>query len=126
VKVLLDTHAILWFMLEDSNLSNRATSILSDPTNLCLFSPASHWEIAIKISIGKYNLSGDFENLWRDVLEQFNALPIVPRHTAKLISLPFHHKDPFDRLIIAQALTEQVPLVSSDPRFNAYGVERIW
>lgn len=126
MKVLLDTHAILWFMLDDSRLSRRAAGILLDSANACLISPASHWETAIKISIGKYRINKDFENLWQEALRQFSVLPIEPRHTAKLISLPFHHKDPFDRLLAAQALSEKIPLVSSDPKFDAYSVERIW
>jgi PIN domain nuclease of toxin-antitoxin system len=114
VKVLLDTHAIMWFMLGDPAISATTTALMTDPANECLMSPASHWEMAIKISLKKYRLHGDFEALWRDAQTRFGVLPIEPRHTAHLLSMPFHHKDPFDRLLVAQALAEQIPLVSGD------------
>jgi PIN domain nuclease of toxin-antitoxin system len=126
VKTLLDTHAVLWFMLDDSRLSRPALSLISDSQNECFVSPASHWEIAIKISIGKYRLNDNFEDLWLDVLNQFTMLAIEPRHTAQLLSLPFHHKDPFDRLIIAQALAEGMSIVSGDAVLDLYGVQRLW
>jgi PIN domain nuclease of toxin-antitoxin system len=126
VRVLLDTHAVLWFMLDDERLSPATADLIADANNDCLVSPASHWETAIKISIGKYRISDSFEVLWRDVLDRFTALPIEPRHTARLLVMPFHHKDPFDRLLIAQAFTEDTPLVSSDAVFDAYGVRRLW
>src|SRR5690349_1629292 len=101
-------------MLADPRLSERAIELITDSANSCLVSPASHWEIAIKISVGKYRIAGDFEALWQDALGQFGVLPIEPRHTARLLDLPFHHKDPFDRLIVAQVKAEGIPLVSGD------------
>jgi PIN domain nuclease of toxin-antitoxin system len=126
VRILLDTHAVLWFMLNDPKLGDAAKRLLSEPTNDCLVSPASHWEIALKISVGKYRITEDFEQLWKEVFARFGVLPIEPRHTAKLISLPFHHKDPFDRLLIAQATAEQIPLVSADSALDVYGIQRLW
>jgi PIN domain nuclease of toxin-antitoxin system len=126
VRVLLDTHAVLWFMLDDAKLSRGAAELIAEPVNDCLISPASHWEMAIKISVGKYRITHDFESLWRDALDQFAVLPIELRHTARLLSLPFHHKDPFDRLIVAQALCEAIPVVSGDTTFDAYGINRLW
>ena len=82
--------------------------------------------MALKVSVGKYKLTGDFGSMWRDVAARFDPLPIEPYHTARLIDLPWHHKDPFDRMLIAQALAEQVPLLSSDRQFGAYEVRRLW
>ncbi len=82
MRILLDTHAVLWFMLDDSKLSRAAFNLISDSQNECFVSPASHWEIAIKISIGKYRLKDNFEDLWLDVVSQFSMLAIEPRHTA--------------------------------------------
>jgi PIN domain nuclease of toxin-antitoxin system len=126
VRVLLDSHAVLWFMLNDAKLSRAAMELMADSGNDCLLSPVNHWEIALKISIGKYRLQDDFETMWRDAMDRFPMLSIEPKHTARLLSLPFHHKDPFDRLLIAQALVEQVPLVSGDIVFESYGVKRLW
>ena len=126
MRLLWDTHAILWFMLGDAQLSATASALIGAPENECLFSPASHWEMAIKISIGKYEIDEDFETLWRDVEKRFGVLHIEPRHTTRLIDFPFHHRDPFDRLLVAQALVEGIPLVSRDATLDAYGVRRIW
>lgn len=91
-------------------------------------SPASFWEVAIKISIGKYSLTVPFQTFWEHGLVDngFKVLPIEVRHAALLVSLPFHHKDPFDRLIAAQAAVEGIPLVSSDATLDAYMIRRIW
>jgi PIN domain nuclease of toxin-antitoxin system len=91
-------------------------------------SPASYWELAIKISLRKYTLHESFEDfIQHAVLDNgFAILPIEPRHTAALIPLPYHHKDPFDRLIIAQALVEGISIVSADAQFDAYGIKRLW
>ncbi len=91
-------------MLSDPKLSNRASELFVDPTNLCLISPVNHWEMAIKISVGKYRINDDFEMLWKDALSRFTILPIEPRHSAQLLSMPLYHKDPFDRMLIAQVL----------------------
>jgi PIN domain nuclease of toxin-antitoxin system len=109
-----------------ATLSASAANLLGDLNNQCLISPVNHWEMAMKISIGKYQITDDFEAMWRDVMTRFAVLPIEPRHTARLIALPFHHKDPFDRLLVAQALAEDIPLISSDKTLDAYGVERLW
>jgi PIN domain nuclease of toxin-antitoxin system len=128
VKVLLDTHALLWFALGDPKLSKMALSHIVDPATTKLVSPASFWEIAIKISIGKYALREPYLDFMQRAIfaNGFQLLPIEPEHTAELISMPFHHKDPFDRLLAAQSLSESVPLVSSDPSLDRYGVVRIW
>jgi len=127
-RVLLDTHAFLWFALNDSRLSATARDCMKDSASELLFSPASYWEIAIKISIGKYRLPEDFVNFMRDQIEQneLTVLPITIAHAAAVSSLPFHHRDPFDRLLIAQATVEDAPLLSSDGVFDKYPIPRIW
>jgi PIN domain nuclease of toxin-antitoxin system len=126
--LLLDTHAFLWFITDDPQLSSPAKSHIAAPTNEVLVSPASYWEIAIKVSIGKYPLHASFESFITQgiVNNRFMVLPIEPKHAARLTNLPFHHKDPFDRLLIAQTLVEQLPIVSNDTVFDAYGVQRLW
>jgi PIN domain nuclease of toxin-antitoxin system len=128
MRVLLDTHAFLWFVLGDPQLSRNARNRIEDPGNEKLVSPASYWEIAIKISLNKYTLSHPYEEFMQQGIagNGFMILPIEPRHTAALASLPFHHRDPFDRLIIAQAMVEQIPVISGDEAFAAYPVTCIW
>lgn len=128
MRLLLDTQAFLWFVLNDSRLSQVARDLMIDPQNDLLISPASYWEIAIKISIGKYQLPEPFEG-WMQRQIQVNELEILPidlAHVAAVVILPFHHKDPFDRLLIAQALTEQISMISADAAIDAYSVVRYW
>jgi PIN domain nuclease of toxin-antitoxin system len=124
----LDTHAFLWFVLGDAKLSRNARTHIEDTGNEKLISPASYWEIAIKISLGKYTLPQPYEDFMNRGIagNGFVILPMESRHTAALVNLPFHHRDPFDRLLIAQALVEKIPLVSGDPTLDAYAITRIW
>jgi PIN domain nuclease of toxin-antitoxin system len=128
MRLLLDTHSFLWFTLDDPLLSATARDLIADPNNEIEISPASYWEIAIKIRIGKYSLSEPLDDfVGREVeTNQFGILHIEPRHVAPLTTLPFHHRDPFDRLIIAQAMVEQIPVVSADAAFDDYPVKRLW
>lgn len=128
MRILLDTHAFLWFALGDPQITTRARMLIEDAGNEKLVSPASYWEIAIKISVNKYTLAEPYEAFMDRGINQngFIILPIEPRHTAALTTLPFHHRDPFDRLLVAQALVEQIPIVSSDSSFDAYAVQRLW
>jgi PIN domain nuclease of toxin-antitoxin system len=128
MRLLLDTHSFLWFLLDDPMLSKTAKDSIADPDNDIEISPASYWEIAIKISLNKYSLPEPYEQFMERELatNQFPILPIEPRHTATLTTLPFHHRDPFDRLIIAQAMAERIPVISGDEAFAAYPVTRIW
>lgn len=128
MKLLLDTQAFLWFVLNDARLSPAARTLLIDPANELLLSPASYWEIAIKVSIGKYQVPGSFKDFMdRQIAQnQLSILPITVSHTAVVAALPFHHRDPFDRLLIAQALAEKIALVSADSIVDAYGVPRLW
>ena len=128
MKLLLDTHAMYWYIEGDSQLPVTARTLIQDASNEVLVSPASYWEIAIKISVGKWQLNrtyGDFVDLG---LSQygFHVLPILPTHTARLIGLPFHHKDPFDRLLVAQSMVEGIPIISNDTALDAYGITRLW
>jgi PIN domain nuclease of toxin-antitoxin system len=101
---------------------------IQDAENDVYVSPASHWEISIKITLGRYRLLEDFETFWSAGMRSgtFRFLPVEVPHTARLIALPFHHKDPFDRLLVAQSLANGLAVVSADRAFEAYGVTRIW
>ena len=130
MRLLLDTHSMYWYIEDDPQLSGRARTLIQDALNEILVSPASYWEIAIKISIGKWRLNRPYEEFIVIGLNQygFQVLPILPTHTARLIGLPFPqgHRDPFDRLLVAQVLVEQIPIVSADSPLDAYGVTRLW
>ena len=130
MRLLLDTHSMYWYIEDDPQLSGRARTLIQDASNEILVSPASYWEIAIKISIGKWRLNRPYEEFINIGLNQygFQVLPILPTHTARLIGLPFPqgHRDPFDRLLVAQVLVEQIPIVSADSPRDAYGVTRLW
>ena len=103
MRLLLDTHALLWFYLSDRRLSARALALMSDPSNIMLVSPASYWEIAIKMNSGKYALTVPHDEFIREAIDDdgFEILSIEPRHTAANLSMPRHHNDPFDRLLIS-------------------------
>jgi PIN domain nuclease of toxin-antitoxin system len=128
VRFLLDTHALLWFLLNDSQLCGNAKSIIADSSNDVLVSPASYWEIAIKISLGKYRLDQPFADFIEQELtiNKFSVLPITLQHAEIICTLPFHHRDPFDRLIIAQAIVENIPVLSYDTKFDKYSITRLW
>ncbi|MBY0527714.1 MAG: type II toxin-antitoxin system VapC family toxin [Gemmataceae bacterium] len=128
MRLLLDTHAFVWFLLGDNQLSPAARAGIEDPGNEKLISPASYWEIAIKIGAHKYQLTEPYESFMERGIATngFSVLPIEPRHTAILTTLPFHHRDPFARLLVAQAIVEQVPILSVDPRLDLYPIRRLW
>jgi len=122
MKLLLDTHVFLWFIMGSPLLSAETQALIEDEKNRKFISVASLWEIAIKSSIGKLSLSAPFDQLIPQQLSLngFELLPIEMSHLAAVATLPFHHRDPFDRLIIAQAMTEKIPIVSSDSTFATY------
>jgi len=128
MSLLLDTHTLLWYVLKDPRLADSARNAIDAEPGDVFASPASLWEIAIKISIGKLKLEEPFEAFWSEMFEKsgLKPLPITIRHTARVIELPHLHRDPFDRLLIAQGLTENLPIVSVDALFDSYGVRRIW
>ena len=100
MNLLLDTHALLWFATNDSHLSRPADEAISDPQNEVFVSPASYWELAIKVSLGKYPLAVPFATFIRTAIDgnQFQILPIEPEHATEVSSLQYHHRDPFDCL----------------------------
>ncbi|MBX3398991.1 MAG: type II toxin-antitoxin system VapC family toxin [Gemmataceae bacterium] len=128
MNLLLDTHSLLWVYWNDPKLSTTAAQLVTDPTNRVLVSPASYWEIAIKIKTSKLVLRESFLDFVRHAIldNGFAILPIEPAHCDQLTTLPFHHKDPFDRLLVAQTLAEDIPILSIDPILDAYGIQRLW
>ena len=127
MKLLLDTHTFLWFIDDNPRLSQRAKALLESDADL-LLSVGSLWEISIKVSIGKLSLAQPFDTFVPQQLadNDIEILPISLAHLGVVSTLPFHHRDPFDRLLVAQAMTEQVPIVSADTAFDAYSVKRLW
>lgn len=128
MRLLLDTHTFLWFVTNDPLLSPTAKSLVIDSTNVILVSPASYWEVAIKVRVGKYPLQVPFEQFFNEGIEgnDFSILPIGIQHASVLANLPMHHKDPFDRMIVAQAIAESLSVLSIDAAFDPYGVTRLW
>lgn len=126
MRVLIDTHIFLWFINDDPKLSATTKALLQSEANV-MVSVASLWEIAIKISLGKLILPGSIEVLFPEQLRLNNIalLPIDIQHLKTMSTLPFHHRDPFDRLIIAQAIVEEAGLVSMDQVFEQYDVNLI-
>ncbi|MCX6029627.1 MAG: type II toxin-antitoxin system VapC family toxin [Chloroflexi bacterium] len=128
MRLLLDTHTLLWFIEGSPRLSTRARALIEDEENEVFLSVASLWEIAIKVSLGKLRLARPFEALIPQQLSlnDITLLDIAINHASNVITLPFHHRDPFDRLLIAQAQVEQMPIVGDDPAFDPYPVTRLW
>ena len=123
MKLLLDTHILLWYLEGHPNLPETQRQQIEDRHNQVEVSAVSLWEMTIKISIGKLELMDDLATVENTLLQQgIRILPIQTAHLQRLLGLPFHHRDPFDRLIIAQALAEEMTLVSDDAAFSAYPV----
>jgi PIN domain nuclease of toxin-antitoxin system len=124
VRALVDTHAALWLLGDDPRLSQTADEILTDAANEVLLSAAVVWEVAIKRSLGKLDAPDGFAGLLLDA----GAAPLAVSidHARAVRSLPWHHRDPFDRMLVAQAALEDAVLVSSDERLRAYGVQVSW
>ena len=128
MRLLLDTHTFLWFIEGNLNLSDTAINLIEDEGNQRFLSIASLWEISIKISIGKLELGMKFTELVAQQVNgnAINLLEIKPGHLDELTEIPFHHKDPFDRLIIAQSIVENMAVVSKDSAFRSYPVRLLW
>lgn len=128
MRLLLDTHTLLSLVEDDARLSATGVNLLVDPDNELLLSPATYWELAIKIAIGKYRLSDSLSSYVEEAIRlyQLTILPINVRHAEAVADLPHHHKDPFDRMLIAQCIVGQIPIVSSDTAFDAYPITRLW
>ena len=128
MSILLDTHTFIWFVLDDPKLPAPAKALVEDPANDVFISPVSYWEIAIKVRLGKLDLQSPYDEFMQRGIfgNDFMILPIEPKHTSLLTRLPLHHKDPFDRLLVAQAIVEGVAIVSVDVQLDPYGVQRLW
>ena len=128
MKLLLDTHSLIWFFSGDPKLSNTARIYMEDVKHQKLISLATVWEMAIKQSKNKLTLALPLEDYIQQKLklEDFELLPIHLNHLAIIATLHFYHNDPFDRLIIAQAMVEKIPILSRDLAFDSYDIKRIW
>jgi PIN domain nuclease of toxin-antitoxin system len=128
LKVLLDTHAFIWWINEPGRLSARASSILADTANEALLSAVVAWELSVKHAKGRLDLPDSPEIILRFALGEggFAPLSIVVSHALEVGDLPPHHSDPFDRLLVAQALVEHLPILTSDVKIARYDVETVW
>lgn len=128
MRALLDTHAFLWTVTDDRRLSPAARACIADGANELLLSAASMWEIVLKSSAGKLSLKGGAAHFLEQQIQraQLRCLPIAPEHMLRVASLPALHRDPFDRLLIAQAQAEKLPLITGDPAIRRYAVQVIW
>lgn len=127
MNLLLDTHTLIWFLEGETTLSTNAKKLIENPANTNFVSVATFWEMAIKVSLKKLEMQISIQNLkkllWENGIE---VLPITIENTLFVSQLPFHHKDPFDRLLIAQAVNENMILVSKDEAMHLYNVQTIW
>ncbi len=127
MNLILDTHTFIWFSEDEPRLSKKAKSLIENDENNCFVSIASIWEMAIKISLNKLKIKIEFKNLINEIKKHdFDILPISFEHTIIIKDLTFHHKDPFDRLLIAQSMVEEFRIISQDIIFDKYGIKRIW
>ncbi|MFN4253915.1 MAG: type II toxin-antitoxin system VapC family toxin [Saprospiraceae bacterium] len=127
MKLLLDTHALIWFLNGDTQLSSTAQSAIESPENQSFVSIAAVWEIAVKNSLGKLALNRPFAELRHQIqMNGFEIMPIRFEHAQRVNQMPFHHRDPFDRIMLAQALTDALTIISRDPLFEPYGVDLVW
>jgi PIN domain nuclease of toxin-antitoxin system len=124
VRLLVDSHAFLWWSEASPRLSLAARGAIADPTNQALISIAGLWELAIKASSGKLNLPADLETIVTS--QRFSVLSITFLHLRQLEILPRRHRDPFDRMMIAQALAEGIPIATNDQIFASYGLQIVW
>jgi PIN domain nuclease of toxin-antitoxin system len=128
VRLLIDTHALLWWLSDDPLLSDAARKAMAETSNVLLVSAASAWEIATKVRLGRLpgaaELAADFQGFMRR--EGFTTLDITADHGIRAGLLPGPHKDPFDRMLISQAQAENVPIVTNQRAFESYGVRRVW
>lgn len=127
MRILLDTHAFIWFAEDDAQLDQTIKRTIEKTTNYIHLSIASIWEMAIKMQLKKLKIDKSIEEVIDLVaLNGFELIPILPDHIIKMATLDFYHRDPFDRIIIAQGLVENFKIVSRDKTFDNYGVDRLW
>jgi PIN domain nuclease of toxin-antitoxin system len=126
--LILDTHVFLWWAEDSPRLSARARAVLSDGSTRPYWSVASTWELSIKVGLGRLRLPEPVLDyvLTRTARHGIDSLAVEHSHAARVAELPQHHDDPFDRLLIAQAIVEDVPVVTADPRFHDYAVRVVW
>ena len=124
MRILIDTHILIWHLQGDSQLSPERRQLVASPSDQAFISIASLWEIAIKLSKGKLAISKSISDVVAHIERSTSLLfAIATEHLIHVASLPFHHKDPFDRLIIAQSFVENIPILTADSNFSKYGVE---
>jgi len=127
MKILLDTHALIWWFENESRLSRRASSMIANQNNTVFVSAAIAWELAIKVNLGKFDTLSLATELPRYTAEEgFEELPISMEQAVRAGLLPLHHRDPFDRLLVAQAQAPNVPILSADKVLDRYDVKRVW
>ena len=128
MRLLLDTHALLFWLLDSARLSDRARAVFGDAENDLLWSAASSWEVSIKYALGRIELAKAPGEFFPELLRQqrIGSLPIAHEHAFQVAALPPHHRDPFDRLLVAQAQVERIPILSRDSAFQDYDVDVIW
>ncbi len=127
MRILLDTHALIWWFGNESKLSRRASSLIANQTNTVLVSAAIAWELAIKVNLGKFDALSLTTDLPRYTEEEgFEELPITMEQAVRAGLLPLHHRDPFDRLLVAQAQALNAPILSADTVLDQYDVKRLW
>ena len=127
MNFLLDTHTFIWFINGDHSLPDNVIDKIKNVENQCFFSIASIWEIAIKMKLNKLHLKSDFDNITDFCIEnEIIVLPIAFEHLQALNQLEFHHRDPFDRLIIAQSIAEKLTVLTKDENFKLYKVKHLW
>lgn len=128
MNLLLDTHTLIWFLNgSETSLSVKAKQLITEPTNRSYVSVASLWEMAIKIRLGSLSFEPGYDNLLTLLEENgFDFLPITFQHTRQLLTLPMHHRDPFDRILIAQSMVEKLLFVSADTNIHQYDVNWAW
>lgn len=128
MRVLLDTHAVIWWVDQDGQLGDVARETIAEPSNDLLVSAATIWEISIKCGLGKLTLSLPLRDWMSQAIVDLRAsiLPVTIEYAATQSELPAHHSDPFDRLLIAQAKVESIPIISRDGSFDDYNIDRLW
>ena len=128
MKVLLDTHALLWAVLSPSTLSRKASAVIADESNIILVSAASAWEIATKVRLGKLPGAETLEREFLDVVDDagYTLLPIDAASALRAGRLTSEHRDPFDRILAAQALAQDIPILSTDTKLDTFGIRRLW
>ncbi|MHC4469854.1 MAG: type II toxin-antitoxin system VapC family toxin [Planctomycetota bacterium] len=128
MRILLDTHVFIWWITDAPRLSPRAREALADPRNALVWSAASSWEIAIKAALGRIEMPEPIGAFLGEQLrhQRVDPLPVEHSHAWRVADLPLHHRDPFDRMLVAQALVENLPILTADRRLEPYGVETIW